>query len=1051
MMERRTFPQIVLILLVSICSCFCNTVEYHIQEQLPENTSIGNVIEDSKMTTVSARSDIRYSLLWQPVQDFAFYFKINERTSSLSTAVVIDRETVCRFMNECTFLLKVSAKSSLDSFFQTIPVTIFIEDVNDNRPTFAKPNVELPISEGVLVGTSFTIEGATDEDTSEKFSLKLYELEPKSSPFNIQFVKNLDGSSIIKLLVSQELDREKVAHYDLTIIAKDGGEPPLTGTLSLNVTITDINDNYPKFNATIFNVTVNEDKPVGSVVVRVTATDFDEGKNGEVRYKLSPHQSTDILESFSINETSGEITIAKILVYYFGRVYTLIIEAYDLSDQPLTSQTFVTVNVLDTGNSSPEINVNLLPSPDAAKISEYANIGAVVAHVAVTDDDTGRNGEVTCSLQSNWFGLQRYDVNEYKVIVSKSLDRELRESHILTVECHDNGSPPLSSSSSFEVQILDENDNPPRFTQQVYYTSIAENSEVGTSITKVEAFDLDIGVNKQISYLVDTANTNYVIIDSLTGTVIANRRFDREKESNITIKILAVDKGNPSLTGSTVVIVTILDQNDEKPKFDTSDIRLWIKENLAAGSEVGRLSATDADQGKNAILNFSLHLDYKGVVPFTVFADGLIIAERSLDREKQDVYYLKVVATDNGDPKLSTVANTTIFVEDDNDNWPEIHFPKEGNDTLYVPYLTSPGSVVGSILATDSDSGENCKLKFEFGDGNASNIFSINSVTGDIYLQLQISNPQHISKTFLVKVHVSDMGMVPKSSVATLKVVVVSQNGTTLPSQETERQNFLIAVCVATITIVLSAGIIVTICILRRLDSRKRTNNYDKRNRAKLDSMFDKGPSVFSVPSNSSLYSERKHKETTFLAENGNLKEAMLNGEITDAQVGHEVLCLEPLYPGDVPSKIDDAPSETSHDSGTGDSGKGGSDEDLQNTSLNRVRSQNSEESGLPFRQWSYSSQQSQPTQLQSFSPRYQQPSSSSSSQSSFVPQQKIIPFSFKKVPPYPKTSRTLNVSLGMGPPHYDDDSSKSSGFQSFDGSLSVEGVKMDVSSDIVV
>ncbi|KAL3880622.1 hypothetical protein ACJMK2_032846 [Sinanodonta woodiana] len=1042
-MERRFFFHIFLILLVSIYSCYCNTVEYHIQEQIPENTSIGNVIEDSNMTTVSTRSDIQYGLLWQPVQDFASYFKINVRTSSLSTAVVIDRETVCRFMTECKFVLKVSAKSTLDSFFQTISVTIFIEDVNDNRPTFAKPNVDLFISEGVLDKTSFTIDGATDNDMSEKFSLKSYELQPKSSPFSIQFVKNLDGSSIIKLIVSQELDREIVAHYNLSIIAKDGGEPPLSGTLTLNVTITDINDNSPKFTASIYNVTMNEDTPVGSVVVRVTATDIDEGTNGEVRYRLSPHQSTDILERFIINETSGEITNAKSFVYYFGRVYTLIVEAFDFSDQPLTSQTLVTVNVLDTGNSPPEINVNLLPSPDAAKISEYANIGAVVAYVAVTDDDTGRNGDVMCSLQSNWFGLQRYDKNEYKVTVSKPLDRELPESHILTVECNDNGSPPLSSTSSFEVQILDENDNPPRFTQQIYYTSIAENNDVGTSITKIEAFDLDIGVNKQVSYLVDAANTNDAIIDSSTGTLIANRKFDREKESNVTIKIMAVDKGNPSLTGSTVVIVTILDQNDEKPMFDTAGIRFWIKENLAAGSKVGRLSATDADQGNNAILNYSLHLDYKDIVPFTIFTDGLIITKEPLDREKQDVYYLKVVATDNGDPKLSTVANVTIFVDDENDNWPEISFPKEGNDTLYIPYLTSPGSIVGNVLAKDSDSGNNCKLKFELLDVNASNILSINPETGDIYLQLQISNPQYISNTFLLKVHASDMGMEPKSSVATLKVVIVSQNGTALPSQETERQNFLIAVCVATITIVLSAGIIVTICVIRRLDSRKRTN--DKQNGAKLDSLYDKAPSVFSLPSDSNLYSERKKKEVTFLAENGIPKGAMSNDEITDGQRGHDVLSLEPLYSGD------DAPSETSHDSGTGDSGKGGSDDDLQNTSINRVRSKNVEESGRSSRQWSYSTQQSQPTQLQSFSPIYQHPSSSSSSQSSFIPQQKIIPFSFKKVPLYPNMSRTLNISMGTGHAQYDDDSSKSSGFQSFDGSSSIEGVKMNVSSDTVV
>ncbi|PVD34576.1 hypothetical protein C0Q70_05852 [Pomacea canaliculata] len=251
------------------------------------------------------------------------------------------------------------------------------------------------------------------------------------------------------LVVKEELDRELTPRYQVQVIARDGGQPPRTGALLVNITVGDENDNVPRFTLSSYSITVNEDVPRGHVLLKMTATDEDSGPNGQVRYRLSSQQSSDVTSMFSIDAITGELSVVGDIEN--GREgYELMVEARDLGSPPFTASTTVSITVRDTINSKPKLTVSLLRGDGFSTISEYASLGAVVAHIAVRDPDGGRNGIVQCRMEPQpYFELQGFDIKEYKVIVARQLDRETVAAHNVTVVCTDAGVQPQSASTRF--------------------------------------------------------------------------------------------------------------------------------------------------------------------------------------------------------------------------------------------------------------------------------------------------------------------------------------------------------------------------------------------------------------------------------------------------------------------------------------------------------------------------------------------------------------------------------------------------------------------------
>ena len=800
-------------------------ITFEIEEEKPTGTFVGNV-----SSSVRFLSDIPHEE-WGYIQ-FGFLTQshvqsllhLNQKTGILTTATVIDRESkqVCQPKPSCTLIFDVAVQSTRpqSSFFAIISVILTIKDINDNSPTFPTNVLYLDIPESTSSRTGFLIDSATDKDSGQ-FSVQGYEIGDQDGDFGLDIVHKLDGSFTVKLIVNSPLDRETKDKYSVVIIAMDGGVPKRFGALSVNITVTDSNDHGPRFTQDSYNVTVRENVTIGTPIMKLTAEDADMGKNAEIFYRFSPNQlDPRVNDLFSVVSNTGEIIVKNKLVYESGTFYKMILEASDRGDQPQVSQVIVTIHVLDVGNNAPTVEINLL-SPGNSRIvnvSESSPAGTFVAHVNVNDKDTGENGEVSCIISDMNFELLGM-TKGYKVVIKKTLDRETQELHSVSISCHDNGTPSLSASASFLVSVSDENDCTPTFIKPLFSGKIPENKRELRTFMQVEAFDEDAGRNSEIRYSIDTASTRYKFwINEKTGHIRPDQVFNREESPEINFMVMAKDLGNPSLTGSASVKVTITDYNDNAPAIH-NPTTFEVKENKHANSFVGKLNATDADEGDNAKLMFVMKPEMESLVPFVIYPDGVIKTNRQLDREAMAKYEFTVVVFDQGVPRLSSSANVTVRVTDDNDHTPVVKFP---NNTVTVNSGIKPGQKVVQILAKDFDEGINGISGYAIIAGNEESIFVIDPKEGAIYLTKPLVVKQNRSFHLIISVY--DGGNPSLSVNKDLVIIVKEANVTDLAvNQEETANNIIIVIVVVIVTLVLSVFMVMVICFLRKFDARHKS------------------------------------------------------------------------------------------------------------------------------------------------------------------------------------------------------------------------------------
>ena len=815
---------------------------FRINEELPIKSYVGNISDNQAVfNNISAedRQKLKFGIL-DKTGTAASLFEIDVSSGVMRVARTIDRESVCDISEflSCYLDLNVAIHSSSPAvmFNNVASVRIFIQDTNDNYPTFPASEVRLEVSEGAKVGTVLKISGAVDRDSLPNNTIQRYSITGQQGMFSLTAEKNPDGSSVVNLKLEQPLDREKKNLYAFKIIAYDGGSPPKTGRLDVAVTITDENDNPPKFAKESYDVTVKEDVLINHLIVRVSASDPDEGDNGRVTYQFSRMQSSKLQSLFSINSTTGEIRVAGKLEYDARKPHQLIVEALDGGVIPLKTQTVVTVTVLDSGNNAPIVNINTLSTENtrAVELSEAARTGFFVAYIDVEDSDTGDNGEVQCETPNQSFKLEKLTGGKgYKVLVKTKLNREVKDKYKVIVICWDNGTPSLNTTASFQVVILDENDNSPQFGKKSYTASVPENSNKGTSVTRVTATDLDTGENGMVMFSLEPKVTSVLRIHGRSGDITTKGVLDRESTPFIKFKVFATDNGTPKLTGSTEVTLIITDVNDITPAFKTYIFEFNITENQDSDIVVGHVEAVDNDEGRNGEIEYFIAETPTGMVPFTVLPNGTVLATESLDREARSGYRFTVLARDRGSPPRTNSTEVRIHVLDINDHAPQILFPKSPNHTIHITDLPKPNSVIGKIVAFDPDYGENKTLQFFISTGNDEGVFTIDRENGET----KVSNVWKMKRehVYELTISVQDSGNPPKSVSTNLFVDVKIANDTKLDLYGEKSEKYLvIAATVAAATCILSVVIIAAICYILRSDKRKpfssshRFSEFDK-------------------------------------------------------------------------------------------------------------------------------------------------------------------------------------------------------------------------------
>uniref|UniRef100_A0A3Q3CQF1 Cadherin domain-containing protein n=1 Tax=Haplochromis burtoni TaxID=8153 RepID=A0A3Q3CQF1_HAPBU len=653
---------------------------YSIPEELKQGSVVGNLAKDLGL----GLSEIFDRKLRVASDAGKQYFSMDAGKGELVVNDRIDREALCGQSASCVLPLQVVVENPLQSH----RIEVEIRDINDNTPSFLTQEINLKIPESVGPGRRFPLENAEDPDVGSN-SLKTYTLS-KNDHFSLKFKDTTSGKAVPELVLEKPLDREKNAFHQLLLTALDGGTPVTSGTCKITITVLDNNDNFPVFSENEYKVVLKENITTGTFLVKLTATDADDGLNGEVRYSFGSRTPDSVLSTFAINVETGEIILKGPLDYESNKYYLIDITAKDRGVPEMEGHSRVQLDIEDINDNAPEIVLTSDPSP----VPEDARSGTVVALISARDLDSGENGKVTLHLsKSSPFALKPSFSNNYELITSGPLDRERSSEYNIEIKATDSGSPPLSSKKIIPVTITDVNDNAPVFTQKTYNVYLKENGVPGSILYSVSASDLDFG-----------ENAKEVEDGKAVPELVLEKPLDREKKAIHQLLLTALDGGNPVLSGTSQITITVLDVNDNFPMFEKNTYKVSLQENTAQNTFVVKIAATDADEGPNGEVEFSFGsrtpdsvLSVFEINPLT----GEIHLKGDLDYEKASSYKIEITARDKGVPEMESHCRLQIDIVDVNDNTPEIVLTSEPQP---VREDAASGTVVALLNARDADS-----------------------------------------------------------------------------------------------------------------------------------------------------------------------------------------------------------------------------------------------------------------------------------------------------------------------------------------------------------
>ena len=822
-----------LLLVVMLCTTtrgLKQPVSYEVRDEARAGTFVGNIPSDAQLSDVYESSELRqlmYSFLTQ--NEHSRLFSLDETTGILETSQRLDRDVIeiCIGQPSCVITLDVAVKPS--AFFRVIKVRVRILDRNDNAPTFTPSFKQHKISETTAPGILFPLDPAKDPDSPE-YGVDRYEVVGGVGMFGLHTETTEEGTVEIQLVLNGQLDREVKDKYEFQVVAYDRGTPPLSGSVSIEVIILDVNDNSPQFDNDTYVIRIREDLAVDKVVLKIHASDPDLGLNGEVRYAFSTRTSRLFGNVFAINSLTGEIILRRALDYEAVNTYVLEVVAKDRGTDAIPASTKVHIHVVDVNDNSPQISFAMALGTDKIEIQEHSPLRTFVEHISVSDEDHGNNGKVDCFLSDTDFDLVMVYSNEYKVVTASELDRERKEVYTMEVLCHDLGTPERSTSVNMTVIITDINDHSPVFTAQLYTASIEENSRVDTFVIKVVATDADTGHNGEVEYHLDDDTKNMFSIGRQTGVISSAVEFDREQMQTLEFHVIASDRGDKPRSATTTVLLTITDTDDQRPRFREPKYTFNVSENLPAKTKVGKVSAKDADLSPHNEFSFYIDTQSQSDNAFSIDPKtGVIVTETSLDHEVKAIYSLVIVAKSNALPHASDRAQVIVKVDDKNDNAPVVSYPYPGNNTVYLSNKIPIGYVALQIIANDRDSGPNGALIYTVSSGNEHGEFVILH-SGKVVVNKELLEFE--SKVFMLHVIVHDNGPPPKKTAEVSLNIVVNKsmalpaNYVTSSSNQKPslgRTNTVVIVTVVLVLIVIILMLIAIVCVVKKRKKWPRT------------------------------------------------------------------------------------------------------------------------------------------------------------------------------------------------------------------------------------
>ncbi|XP_026136921.1 protocadherin Fat 2-like [Carassius auratus] len=719
-------------------------------EDLPIGYEIGTVKADADMPLI-------YSLVNGNTIDSnkEHVFAVDKDTGTLVMQKHIDHEKTK------TYKIDVIAQGSHNGtdVASLVSVHIEVQDVNDNKPVFEADPYEAFLAENLPPGTTVIQVTANDADTNVNGEVS-YTLESDSDDIGDMFTIDSQTGWITTL---KRADSETKQLYRFYVVATDHGNAvKLSSSALVEVTITDENDNPPQFTEELYQGSILENSRPGETIVTLTTADKD--VSAEHRQIVCYITDGDPLGQFSVTAAGEEWTVISKspLDREDKDRYNLKIMATDGRFQTSAN---VEVHVLDLNDNSPLCEQLLYTEA----VMENLKPRLFILKISASDPDIGTNGQVSFTLHGPNADKFHLDSRTGELFTLAVLDRERETEYDLVVKATDGGG--RSCQTDVTLMVQDMNDNPPQFSTSHYEITVFDNTTIRTPIAVIYAKDPDTGINSEVRYSLQGADSGFFSLDEISGILRLERSLADEIKSTYEMKVKATDRGLPRhLFSFATVTVHVVVLSDYRPLFLSSEYFVQIPESLRIGSEVISVSALTKDDTESEPVRYTIISGNEDgrfqINPMT----GLLSLNSVLDFELRREYYLSVEGA-RGKPSLSDIATVMINITDVNDN------PPVFNCSSYSAVIAediSPGDMVLQVRAVDLDGPPNNFIVYSIVSGDPQQQFSIDPHTGHVTVRSTLDREEitHYSLT----VQAADEGDPPLSSAVQVTVTVSDVN-----------------------------------------------------------------------------------------------------------------------------------------------------------------------------------------------------------------------------------------------------------------------------------
>ncbi|XP_066128856.1 protocadherin gamma-A9 isoform X7 [Saccopteryx bilineata] len=635
------------------------------------------------------------------------------------------------------------------------------------------------------------------------------------------------------LVTASRIDREELCAqsarclFNFKVLVEDRVQ-----LYGIEIEVTDINDNAPKFQAENLEIKINEIAAPGTRYPLPEAIDPDVGLNSLQSYQLSPNHH------FSLDVQTGDdgtinpgLVLERALDREEEAVHHLVLMASDGGEPHRSSTVHIRVTVMDINDNAP-VFAQLIYR---VTVPENVPPGTQLLTVRANDPDEGANGEVAYKfwkISEKQFPLFQLNENTGEIATARILDYEECAFYEMEIQAEDGGG--LKAWTKVLISVEDVNDNRPEVIITSLFSPVREDAPRGTVIVLFNVHDQDSGKNGQV-----VCSIQEILPFQLEKSIedyyrlLTSQLLDREKFSEYNITLTAKDRGTPPLSTEIYITLHVVDINDNPPSFSQTSYSGYLPENNLRGTSIFSVTAHDPDSNKNAQVIYSLAEDTIQGAPLSSYVSinsdtGVLYALRSFDYEQFQDLKMQVIASDSGDPPLSSNVSLSIFVLDQNDNAPEILYPALPTDgstgVELAPRSAEPGYLVTKVVAVDRDSGQNAWLSYCLLKASEPGLFAVGLHTGEVRTARALLDRDALKQSLVVAVQ--DHGQPPLSATVTLTVAVADNipdvladlGSLEIPSNpEASDLTLYLVVAVAVVSCVFLAFVIVLLALrLRR-------------------------------------------------------------------------------------------------------------------------------------------------------------------------------------------------------------------------------------------